>query len=154
MKNYFLLFAFFFTFSIYAQDSPESPIPEEVLKSFKNEFSDLIQYKWSKVLYLEFEERQDLYYVEFLKQGYKMKVTYKSDGKKIYTQKYIPMDDLPKRVLKYIKSNYKQFSIVQVFKVLSYEDSYKILITNKKYEFVALYFDIEGKFVLGLSGLQ
>lgn len=154
MKKYFLLLALFFTFSIYAQYSPESPIPEKVLKSFTNEFSDLIQYKWSKVLYLEFEGKQELYEIEFLEKGYKMKVAYNYDGKKILTQKYIPTDDLPKGVLKYIKSNYNKFSIIQAFKILSNEDSYKVGITNKKDEYITLYFNAEGKFVFEYIGLQ
>lgn len=149
-----MLLAFFFTFSIYAQYSPKSPIPEEVLKSFKNEFFDLIQYKWSKVLSQEFEGKQEIFEIEFLEKAYKTKIAYNHEGKKISTQKYIPTEDLPRDVLKYIKSNYKEFVVIQAFKILSNEDSYKIEVTNKKDKYFTLYFDISGVFVFEYTGLQ
>ena len=121
------------TGTIFAQDIPKSQVPSVIVNNFKKEFTKANDVEW--------ERQGDLYNVDFeigLFTDYE--AWYNASGKLVKQTQEISKSDLPKAVINAIKTQYKEYSIDDVKKII--EDgveTYKVELEKWDEDFDVIY---------------
>lgn len=121
------------TGTIFAQDIPKSQVPSVIVNNFKKEFTKANDVEW--------ERQGDLYNVDFeigLFTDYE--AWYNASGKLVKHTQEISKSDLPKAVINAIKTQYKEYSIDDVKKII--EDgveTYKVELEKWDEDFDVIY---------------
>jgi hypothetical protein len=124
---------FLVTGTIFAQDIPKSQVPAVIADNFKKEFPKANDIEW--------EVQGDLYNVDFEIGWFTdYEAWFTTSGKLVkYTQE-ISTSDLPKAVTKAIKSQYKEYNIDDVKKIIENGvETYKIELEKKDEDFEVIY---------------
>ncbi len=84
--------------STVAKPAPDPNMPEAAATRFKADYPDVTDAKW--------EKEGDRYEVEWVVNDMEMEVIYDKEGNVLAKEWEIPMDSLPKTVMKYLKTNH------------------------------------------------
>ena len=121
------------TGTIFAQDIPSSQVPSVIVNNFKKEFTKANDVEW--------ERQGDLYNVDFEIGWFTdYEAWYNASGKLVKHTQEISKSDLPKAVINAIKTQYKEYSIDDVKKII--EDgveTYKVELEKWDEDFDVIY---------------
>ncbi len=121
------------TGTIFAQDIPKSQVPSVIVNNFKKEFTKANDVEW--------ERQGDLYNVDFEIGWFTdYEAWYNASGKLVKHTQEINKSDLPKAVINAIKTQYKEYSIDDVKKII--EDgveTYKVELEKWDEDFDVIY---------------
>ncbi len=121
------------TGTIFAQDIPKSQVPSVIINNFKKEFTKANDVEW--------ERQGDLYNVDFEIGWFTdYEAWYNASGKLVKHTQEISKSDLPKAVINAIKTQYKEYSIDDVKKII--EDgveTYKVELEKWDEDFDVIY---------------
>ncbi len=121
------------TGTIFAQDIPKSQVPSVIVNNFKKEFTKANDVEW--------ERQGDLYNVDFEIGWFTdYEAWYNASGKLVKHTQEISKSDLPKAVINAIKTQYKEYSIDDVKKII--EDgveTYKVELEKWDEDFDVIY---------------
>lgn len=119
-----------------AQKMKEKNVPQEVVKSFKQNFKEAKDVSW--------EKEKDNYEAEFKTKTTEQSVLLDAKGKILETEVEIETNQLPKNVLTYIQTNYPSKKIREAAKITDAKNqtTYEAEVDGQD-----LIFDATGKFL-------
>lgn len=89
----------------------ESKVPKNVKENFTKKFTNVTNVKW--------DVEGKTFEANFEQNAVKKSATYNSTGKLLETETEIEVSSLPKRINKYIMTNYKGYDLIGAAKILS-----------------------------------
>lgn len=148
MKYLFsLLFLFIGYTEIHAQELKENEVPKEVVATLKKMYPNVFVHEW------EWKKKKQIYEAEFMMDGSEYEAYFKPDGKWMYTERDIKVQDLPTAVFTSFKnSEYSDWKIddIEEHQTPEYAILYEIEVKKKekkKKRKVYLYYLPDGKLV-------
>jgi hypothetical protein len=137
MKNVALIILACASLSIAtAQKMKEKNVPQEVVKSFKQNFKETKSVYW--------EKEKEHYEVEFATNTTEQSVLFDAKGNILETEVEIETNQLPKNVLTYIQTNYPSKKIKEAAKIT---DDKNQITYEAEVDGQDLLFDANGKFL-------
>lgn len=125
-----------FAATLNAQKCKEKDMPAGVMGAFNKAYPDV------KKMYCGKESTN--YQISFFEGNAPVSITYNGDGKRLITEKQIPVEDLPQGIIEYVQSNYPG-EIYQEVAQITNEDG--IISYDVQVKMIDLVFDANARYI-------
>lgn len=141
MKKILLLLALAaFTGNAQAQKCKAKDVPAPVRNAFQTAYPDIKKTYWGK--------DSVNYQVAFFTGKAPISVTYDITGKRIITERQMPVEDLPKGIIEYVQKNYPGKIFLEAAQIT---DAEGVVTYETQVKDLALIFDNKGNFIESLK---